>query len=112
MTDKIPIADFKKLDIRVGTIVKAEDHPNADKLYALIVDVGEDEDKVIVAGLREHYKKEELEGKKAVFIVNLETSKIRGVESEGMLLAASDSGKETISILQPEKDLEDGAKIS
>lgn len=112
MAENIPIDEFKKLDLRVGTIVEVNDHPNADKLYTLIVDVGEDEDRVIVAGLKAYYKKEELEGKKAVFIINLEPSKIRGVQSEGMLLAASDPDKKTVSILQPEKDLENGAKVS
>ncbi|NCO11216.1 methionine--tRNA ligase subunit beta [Candidatus Pacearchaeota archaeon CG_4_9_14_0_2_um_filter_39_13] len=109
---EIPIEDFRKLDIRVGTIVKVEDHPDADKLYVLIVDIGEDEDKLIVAGLKEHYKKEELEGKKAIFIVNLKGTKIRGVESEGMLLAAVSNDKKSVSILQPEKEMDEGTRIS
>jgi len=106
----ISIEEFKKIDIQVGKIIKVEDHPNAEKLYVLIVDLGEEEDRLIVAGLKDHYKKEELEGKKAIFATNLETAKIRGVESQGMLLAAVD--KEKVSILTPEKDLNEGTKIS
>lgn len=110
MTDKIPYTDFSKLDLRVGQIVKAEDHPNADKLLVLIVDLNEDEDRVIVAGLKGHYEKEELEGKKAIFVTNLEPSKIRGIESNGMILAASDKEGRVI-ILSPEKDIEIGSKV-
>ncbi len=110
MTDKIPYTDFSKLDLRVGRIVKVKDHPNADKLYVMIVDLNEDEDRIIVAGLKGHYKKEDLEGKKAVFVANLEPAKIRGVESNGMILAATDSDGNVL-IISPEKDMEEGSKI-
>lgn len=110
MTDEIPYTDFSKLDLRVGRIVKVKDHPNADKLYVMIVDLNEDEDRIIVAGLKEHYKKEDLEGKNAVFVSNLEPSKIRGVESNGMILAATDSDGNVL-IISPEKDMEEGSKI-
>jgi len=109
--EKIPYDDFTKLDLRVGQIAKVEDHPNADKLYVLIVDLGEDKDRLIVAGLKPHYKPEELEGKKAIFITNLEPAKIRGIESQGMILAAASPNDETVCILQPEKDVEIGSKI-
>ena len=108
----IQFSDFEKLELKVGLIQEVKDHPNADKLYVLIVDFNEDEDRLVVAGIKEYYKKEELEGKKAIFITNLETAKIRGVESEAMILAASDKDKKTVSILEPEKDLPEGSKIS
>ena len=110
MTEKIPYKDFAKLNLQVGKILKAEDHPNADRLYILTVDFGE-EQRTIVAGLKEHYKKEELENKKAVFITNLEPAKIRGIESNGMILAATSKGDKTVSFLTPEKDVDIGSNI-
>ncbi len=111
MTDTIPYTDFAKLDLRVGEIVKVENHPNADKLYVLIVDLGEEKDRIIVAGLKAHYKPEELEGKKAIFVANLEPANLRGIESQGMILAAASEGDEIVCILEPEKDVEVGSKI-
>ncbi len=108
--NKISYNDFAKLDLRVGKIIKVEEHPNADKLYILEVDLGNKDKRTIVAGLRLKYKKEELIGKKAVFVANLEPAIIRGVESNGMLLAAGDD-HENIIILAPEKDIKEGSKI-
>lgn len=110
MSDKVLFDDFEKLDLRVGKILKVEEHPNADKLFVLTVDFGE-EKKTIVAGLRKFYSKEELEGKKAVFVVNLEPVVLRGIESNGMILAASNSDKSEVVFLAPEKDIEEGSKI-
>lgn len=111
MVDKVPISDFAKLDLRVGLIKKAEEHPNATKLFVLTVDLGEKEDRTIVAGLRNHYSANELEGKQAIFVANLEPVVLRGVESNGMILAASDEGKENLAILLPEKEMNPGNKI-
>ncbi|OIO81280.1 methionine--tRNA ligase subunit beta [Candidatus Pacearchaeota archaeon CG1_02_32_132] len=110
--EKISYSDFQKLDLRVGKILKVEDHPNADKLFVLTVDLAEDSPRTIVAGLKAFYEKEDLEGKKAIFVVNLEPANLRGIESNGMILAASNKDKETVTILKPEKDLETGSKIS
>ncbi len=104
----ISIEDFAKLDLRVGKITKVEDHPNAEKLYVLEVDLG-DEKRTLVAGLKKWYKKEELLGKKIVIIANLEPKKIRGIESQGMLLAADDG--ENVSILTVDKDIKLGARV-
>tara|TARA_Y100000310_G_scaffold344244_1_gene455946 strand:+ start:8448 stop:8786 length:339 start_codon:yes stop_codon:yes gene_type:complete len=112
MTEKITIDDFSKLDLRVGEIKKAEPHPNADKLLVLTVDLGEDKERTIVAGLKGHYEPSDLEGKKAIFISNLEPAELRGVESNGMILAAVSEDKEKITILQPEEDMPAGTKIS
>ena len=109
--EKISYDDFAKLDLRIGKIIKVEDHPSASRLLILTVNFG-DEKRTIVAGLKEHYEKKELEGKKAVFITNLEPRTLKGVESNGMILAASTEDKSKVVILEPEKDLPEGSKIS
>ena len=81
---------FSSLDIRVAEVVEVRDHPNADKLYVLKVDVGEKGERTIVAGLKKFYSKEEIEGKKILVVANLKPAKLRGIESQGMLLAADD----------------------
>jgi len=105
----ISIEDFRKVELRVATIKSAEPHPNADKLLVLQVDLG-DEQRQICAGIRGQYAPEELLGKQIVVVSNLETAKLRGLDSQGMLLAASDDGR--VVILTPEKSVAAGAKIS
>jgi methionyl-tRNA synthetase len=104
----ISIDDFGKLDLRVAEILEIDDHPNADRLYVMRVKVG-DEERTIVAGIKKHYIKEELIGKKIIIVANLEPAKLRGVESSGMLLAASD--KEDVVLVTIDKDIESGTKI-
>jgi len=99
---------FQKLDIRVALVEDVEKVPKADKLYKLIISLG-DEKRTLVAGLAEHYKPEELKGKKITFLANLEPRKLKGILSEGMLLAAVEG--DTVSILTPDKDIPPGAKI-
>ena len=106
--DEIKFDDWKKLDIRVGKVLEVKDHPEADKLYVLKVNFGEFE-RWIVSGLREHYTKEELEGKRFAFIVNLEPKTLIGVKSEGMILAAVE--KDKVVLLEPDKDISEGSKI-
>lgn len=105
----VSFENFKKLDIRIASIKEVREHPNADKLYVLNIDTGT-ETRQIVVGIRKHYKKEELVGKKIVVVTNLEPATIRGVESAGMLLAASDESN--IVLLIPEKAIGVGSKIS
>ncbi len=100
--------DFKKLDIRIAVIDKVEKVPKADKLYKLSISLGE-EKRTLVAGLAEQYKIEELKGKSIAILANLEPRKLRGILSEGMLLAAVDGKK--VSILTPDRDIPAGAKI-
>ncbi|MEK6826703.1 MAG: hypothetical protein AABX90_03670 [Nanoarchaeota archaeon] len=108
--EKISFKDWKKLDLRVGQIKAVKDHPNADKLHILLVDLGLGEHDVqLIAGLKEHYSEAQLIGKKVIVIRNLEPTMIRGIESQGMLLAAVFKNK--VVLLQPEKDIETGAKI-
>ena len=103
----ISIKEFQKLDLRVGTIIEIKNHPNADKLYILTVDLG-NEKKQIVSGIRDFYKKEELKGKQITIIKNLEPAEIRGVKSEGMLLATG----EQASVLSPLRKVKDGEKVT
>jgi methionyl-tRNA synthetase len=105
----ISIEDFRKIDLRVATVKSAEPHPNADKLLVLQVDLG-GESRQICAGIRNHYAPQELVGKQIVVVANLETAKLRGLDSQGMLLAASD--EDQVIILTPEKTVQAGAKVS
>ncbi len=101
--------DFKQLDIRVARVLTVENHPNADKLYVMKIDMG-DSQRQIVAGLKKHYKPEELHGKLIVVVTNLPPVELRGVKSEGMLLAAVQADK--VVVLLPEKEIAVGAKVS
>jgi methionyl-tRNA synthetase len=104
----ISYEEFKKLDIRIALVELVEPVPKADKLYKLTIDLGA-EKRTLVAGLAEYYKPEELKGKKIVVLTNLEPRKLRGIQSEGMLLAAVEG--ENVSILRPDKDIPLGSKI-
>ena len=102
------LEDFKKLELRVAEIESVTPHPNADRLYVLGIKVGELR-KQIVAGIRKHYTEEELKGKKVIVVNNLEPAVIRGVESHGMLLAASEG--EMLTLLVPERPIASGAQV-
>src|SRR5262245_2948405 len=104
----ITIEEFAKVDLRVATIKAAEPHPNADRLLVLKIDLGTEE-RQLVAGIRAHYTPEELVGKQIVVVTNLQPATLRGVESQGMLLAASDG--EQVIVLSPEKPTAPGAKV-
>ena len=86
---EIAFEDFDKIDLRVGTIMKAEKHPNADNLLIFKVRVGTEERQVI-SGVAGHYKPEEMLGKKVILVANLKPRQLRGEESNGMLLFARD----------------------
>ena len=109
MSDTISYEDFTKLDIRVGTIKQAAEHPDADRLYILKIDEGKETDRQLVAGIREGYDKEELIGKKIIFLANLEPKELRGELSHGMILAAVDG--EQVVLLTTDKDIPNNAKI-
>lgn len=108
--EEVTIDDFDKLDIRVAEVLDVEDHPKADKLFVLKLKVG-DMERQVVSGIKDHYKKEDLIGKKVLMIVNLKPIKLRGVESKGMILAAEDDEK-NLSLASTLADLKSGAKIS
>ena len=104
----ITLEDFKKLELIVAQIKEVNEHPNADRLYVLKVDTGK-EVKQLVAGIRKAYSKEELIGRRIVMINNLEPALIRGEESQGMILAASDENN--LSVLGVEKEIALGSMI-
>ncbi len=106
--DMITFDEFKKMDLRVGEILKAERVEGTDKLLKMEVDIGT-EKRTMVAGVADVYSPEELEGKKFIVIVNLKPAVIRGIESQGMLLAAEVEGKATIPFF--DKDILTGAKV-
>ena len=106
----ITIDEFRKVELKIATIKSAEPHPNADRLMVLQVDLGGDEQRQICAGIRDYYAPEDLIGRQIVIVANLETAKLRGMESQGMLLAASDDGR--VIILTPEKSVQPGSKVS
>jgi len=102
------IDDFRKLELRIGQIKEVNDHPNADKLLVLIVDLG-DRQKQVVAGIKNFYAKEELVGKQVVLVDNLDPVILRGVESQGMILAGSDEN--ILALISPEKGLRPGSIV-
>ncbi len=107
--EDIKYDEFKKMDLRVGKILEVEDHPDADRLYLVTVDIG-DEKRKFVAGIRSYYQKEELIGKYCIVIVNLESKNIRGIESHGMILAAL--SEDSFGILTPDRQVPAGTRIS
>ena len=105
----ITIEEFRRMELRIAEIISVAPHPQADRLLMLKVRIGEME-KTIVAGIRAHYSESELVGKKIVVVANLEPAPIRGVTSEGMLLAAS--GDSFLTLVVPERDIRSGSKVS
>jgi methionyl-tRNA synthetase len=107
--DTIDFEDFTKLDIRLGTILEAEKVEKADKLLKLLIDTGIDK-RTVVSGIAEHYSPEEIVGKTVQILLNLAPRKIRGIESQGMILMAEDAeGK--LSFMSPEKGFEAGGSV-
>jgi len=104
----INFEDFNKLDIRIGTILEAGKVEGADKLLKLVVDLGE-EKRIIIAGIAQDYNPEELEGKQIPILTNLEPKKLRGIESQGMILAVDIDNKAIL--LHPDKQVPNGSKI-
>ncbi len=103
--------EWIKLDLRVAEIMEIEDIEGADKLYKLKIDLGT-ETKILIAGLKPHYTKEELEGKRIIAFTNLEPKTIRGIESKGMVLAAVNDDHSEVKLLQPDGVMELGCRVS
>ncbi len=108
MKPEITYDDFAKIELRIATVLAARPHPNADKLILLQIKVGEEE-KQIVAGIRLHYTPEQLVGRQIVVVNNLQEAMLRGEESHGMLLAASDAAG--VVLLQPDRECECGSTV-
>ncbi len=98
----VSMEEFKKIELKIARIVEVNDHPNADKLYVLKIDLG-NEVRQIVAGIKSSYAPEVLVGRQIAVVSNLEPAKIRGVDSQAMLLASSDTNG--ISILGPDREM-------
>ncbi len=114
---QIAFEDFAKVDLRVARITEAEEHPNADRLLKLQLDDGSGEPRQICAGIKGHYEPSELVGKHIVIVANLQARKIRGEESRGMLLAASDApkgsdGDRSVVLLTPMAEIAPGSTVS
>ena len=107
--ENIKFDDWAKLDLRTAEILEIEDVPGADKLYKLKIDLGT-ETRTLVAGLKPHYTKEELEGKKCIVFCNLEPRIMKGIKSEGMILAVDDE-KRNVFLIQSETEIELGTKV-
>jgi methionine--tRNA ligase beta chain len=108
-TPEITFNEFMRLDLRVGKILEVIPIANSKKLIRVLVDFGA-EKRQAVAGLTAYYKPEELVGKKCVFLLNLKRRMMAGFESQCMILAAEDD-KGVVAVLQPEKDVAEGAKV-
>lgn len=106
--EEITIEEFARIKLRVAEVLAAEKVANADKLLKLEVKVG-NERRTIVAGIARYYRPEELVGKKVVIVANLQPAKLRGILSQGMILAAVDDGD--LSLITPERDIKDGATV-
>jgi methionyl-tRNA synthetase len=107
----ITIDDFLKVELRVGEIKVAERIPNADKLLRFEIDLGEDKPRQILAGLAEYYEPEKLIGRKVVVVANLKPRKMRGLESQGMICAASLGQDDTPAIATFIENVEIGARL-
>jgi len=108
--ENIKFSDWNKLDLRVGKILKAENIEGADKLYKINVDLGK-EKRTLVAGLKPYYKPEELKNKICIVFTNLEPRKIKGIDSQGMILAAVSTDETSVKLLQPDREIELGSRI-
>src|SRR5574340_1172647 len=105
----ISIEDFRNIELRVATVTAAAPHPNADRLLVLTIDLGT-EQRQLVAGIRARCQPQELIGKQVVVVANLAPASLRGVESQGMLLAASDA-EGHLALVVPEHPLTAGATV-
>lgn len=104
----VTLDEFKKLELKVAEIKEVSEHPSAERLYVITIDLG-DKQKQIVAGIRNYYTKEALKGKQVVVVDNLEPAVLRGVESQAMLLAAQDEAG--ICIVSPERRVIPGSIV-
>ena len=108
--DYIDFEDFMKVEMKTGKVISVDDHPNADKLYVVTLQDTPDTTRTVCAGLKEYYDPSDLVGLNVVFVANLEPKKLRGVMSEGMLLAADD-GHGNVSIVTTVDDIDSGSRV-
>ncbi len=109
--DIVNFEDWEKLDLRVGQIIQIEDISGADRLYKLTINLGDEIwDRIVCAGIKEHYSKEQLKDKKVILFVNLKPRKLKGIESQGMILATVSNNK--VYLLSVDNEVELGSKVS
>jgi methionyl-tRNA synthetase len=101
--------DFKKVELKVGKVLSVEPHPDADKLYIMRVDVGEENPRTLVAGLKPYLPMEDVQDKLVIVVTNLQPARLRGVESRGMLLAAQEG--ERVVLLTVAEDVAPGSAV-
>ena len=106
----IDFEDFMKVEMKTGKVIAIDDHPNADKLYVVTIEDGPDTTRTVCAGLKGIYDKEQLLGKQVVFVANLKPRKLRGIMSEGMILAADDGGGK-VSVLTLDSEMPNGSQV-
>jgi methionyl-tRNA synthetase len=106
----IDFEDFMKVEMKTGKVVAIEDHPDADKLYVVTIEDGPESTRAVCAGLKGIYEKVQLLGKQVVFVSNLKPRKLRGIMSEGMILAADD-GEGNVSVLTLDSDMPTGSQV-
>ena len=109
-TTHLDFETFTKVELRTGKIIEVKDHDNADKLYVVKIDDGSEAGRTICAGLKEYYSPDQMVGKSIVFVANLKPRKLRGILSEGMMLAA-DNGKGGVTLVTLDGDIEPGSEV-
>ncbi len=102
--------DWEKINLVVGVIENVEDIPGADKLYKLLINIG-DENRTVCAGIKKFYSREELKGKKIILFKNLAPRKLKGIESQGMVLAAVNKDESKVVLISPSDDIENGSIV-
>ncbi len=116
MKDEIDYSLFEKLDIRTAKIVKVEEIDGADKLYKLTLDVGELGERIVCAGVKKYYSIKDLKGKQVIYLAKLKSRMLKGVESRGMILAASNKDSELLQegviLLSVGKEAGEGWSVS
>lgn len=110
MKPEVSFEDFSKMDIRVGTILEAEKVPKADKLLKLLIDTGIDK-RIVVSGIAEYYKPEDITGQQVCILVNLAPRKIKGIESQGMILMAENNKGELSFVAPTKNDINNGGAV-
>ncbi len=107
----VSFSDWNKLDLRVAEILEIENIEGADKLYKLKIDLGT-ETRILVAGLKKHYTKQELEGKRVIVFTNLKPKTLKNINSQGMILAAVNDDHSEVKLLQPDGVIPLGSKVN
>ncbi len=111
MTETVSFTDWQKLDLRNAEVLEVEDIEGADKLYKIKIDLGT-ETRILVAGMKPYYTKDELVGKRVIVFTNLEPRTIRGIESKGMILAVSNADHSEVKLLQTDGAVDLGNQVS